>query len=80
MVKLRLILKIRRQASPRQLSALVTMSKTWACLLSLLVVAVAGSSTTPTVQLGNATVIGINDGRNNQFLGIPYAQPPYVYF
>ena len=33
----------------------------------------------PTVRLDNATVIGLSDGNNTQFLGIPFAQPPYVY-
>lgn len=32
----------------------------------------------PTVTLDNATVTGVVLGRTNQFLGIPFAQPPYV--
>ena len=38
------------------------------------------SSTTPspTVLLDLATVHGVSDGYTNSFLGIPYAQPPYV--
>ena len=32
----------------------------------------------PTVTLDNATVTGITNGLTNQFLGIPYAQPPCV--
>lgn len=32
----------------------------------------------PTVTLDSATVTGITSGSTNQFLGIPFAQPPYV--
>lgn len=32
----------------------------------------------PTVTLDSATVTGITSGYTNQFLGIPFAQPPYV--
>lgn len=32
----------------------------------------------PTVTLDNATVTGAASGSINSFLGIPYAQPPYV--
>ena len=32
----------------------------------------------PTVVLDNATVIGKANGSVVQFLGLPYAQPPYV--
>ena len=30
----------------------------------------------PTVQLDNATLIGVNYGRVSKFLGIPFAKPP----
>jgi hypothetical protein len=32
----------------------------------------------PTVTLDSATVTGVTLGSTNQFLGIPFAQPPYV--
>ncbi len=32
----------------------------------------------PSVILDKATVIGKANGTVNQFLGLPYAQPPYV--
>ena len=32
----------------------------------------------PTVELDNATVFGTTDGTVTQFLGIPFAQPPYA--
>jgi len=32
----------------------------------------------PTVILDNATFTGLNSGSVVQFLGIPFAQPPYV--
>lgn len=32
----------------------------------------------PTVTLDSATVTGVTSGSTNQFLGIPFAQPPYV--
>jgi hypothetical protein len=32
----------------------------------------------PTVQLDNGTFIGTASNGTNQFLGIPYAQPPSV--
>ncbi|KIJ18027.1 hypothetical protein PAXINDRAFT_9113 [Paxillus involutus ATCC 200175] len=34
------------------------------------------SSTSPTVTLDNATVTGVSSGSVNEFLGIPFAQPP----
>ena len=36
-------------------------------------------SAQPTVRLDNATVMGLNNGNNTQFLGIPFAQPPFVH-
>ncbi|TBU30166.1 alpha/beta-hydrolase [Dichomitus squalens] len=36
----------------------------------------ASESASPTVELDNATVVGVADGFTNSFLGIPYAQPP----
>ena len=39
--------------------------------------ALSGTSQ-PTVVLDNATVIGKPNGTVVQFLGLPYAQPPYV--
>ena len=33
----------------------------------------------PVVKLDDATVIGLSSGLNDQFLGIPFAQAPYVY-
>lgn len=42
--------------------------------------AVAGAAIKPaTVKLDGATVVGTSDGTVTQFLGIPFAQPPYVY-
>ena len=32
----------------------------------------------PIVRLDDATVVGVNVGPNNQFLGIPFAHSPYV--
>ena len=32
----------------------------------------------PTVTLDHATIIGKANGTVNQFLGLPFAQPPYV--
>lgn len=32
---------------------------------------------TVTVDLDNATVVGVTDGTANWFLGLPFAQPPY---
>lgn len=34
----------------------------------------------PTVQLDNATFIGLSSGQVSSFLGIPFAQPPCVPF
>lgn len=36
----------------------------------------AAASTLPTVTLDEGTVIGTSDGFLDQFLGIPFAQPP----
>ncbi len=38
----------------------------------------ADGSTAPTVQLDTATVVGTQSGSVDSFLGIPFAQPPYV--
>lgn len=32
----------------------------------------------PTVTLDSATMTGVTSGSTNQFLGIPFAQPPYA--
>lgn len=51
-------------------------------LLTLLLYAatVAGAAIkSPTVTLDGATVVGTSDGTVTQFLGIPFAQPPYVW-
>jgi acetylcholinesterase len=37
-----------------------------------------GERSSPTVTLNSATVTGISFGSVNQFLGIPFAQPPYA--
>jgi hypothetical protein len=34
----------------------------------------------PTVRLDNATFVGVSNGTVSKFLGIPFAQPPYVQF
>lgn len=34
------------------------------------------AAASPSVKLGQATVVGTGDGVVSQFLGIPYAQPP----
>ena len=55
-------------------------------LLSLLVAPTLGASISnntrghwlPTVNLDSATVLGTTDGTVTQFLGVPYAQPPYA--
>lgn len=52
-----------------------------AMLLTLLLYAavVAGAAThSATVKLDGATVIGTSNGSVTQFLGIPFAEPPYV--
>ena len=36
------------------------------------------ASAAPTVTLDNATVTGVASVFTNHFLGIPFAQPPYV--
>lgn len=41
-------------------------------------VTVGQARAVPTVTLDNATVRGVALGPTNQFLGIPFAQPPYV--
>ena len=33
----------------------------------------------PTVELDNGTFVGVRKGAINRFLGIPFAEPPYVY-
>ena len=33
----------------------------------------------PTVKLDEATVIGVTEGTSTSFLGIPFAQAPYVH-
>jgi len=38
------------------------------------------SSSPPTATLDNASVTGIHQGALSKFLGIPFAEPPYVYF
>ncbi|KIK74848.1 hypothetical protein PAXRUDRAFT_174497 [Paxillus rubicundulus Ve08.2h10] len=55
-----------------------------ATLLLLLVGSLVGASassygerSSPTVTLDSATVTGISSGSVNQFLGIPFAQPPF---
>ena len=47
-------------------------------ILLLLSALAFGSSKPPTVKLDDATVIGVNSGLNDQFLGIPFAQAPLV--
>lgn len=48
-------------------------------ILLLYAAVVAGAATNlPTVKLNGATVIGTSDGSVTQFLGIPFAEPPYV--
>lgn len=50
-------------------------------LLTLLLyaTAVAGATTNlATVKLDGATAVGTSDGTVTQFLGIPFAEPPYV--
>lgn len=34
----------------------------------------------PTVTLDGATFTGVTSGTNTKFLGIPFAQPPYVLY
>jgi hypothetical protein len=58
---------------------------THTALLLLLAGILAGASASaygerslPTVMLDSATVTGISSGSVKQFLGIPFAQPPYV--
>lgn len=38
--------------------------------------ALAAASTLPTVTLDEGTIVGTSDGFLDQFLGIPFAQPP----
>ena len=40
--------------------------------------AIKASAHSPTVHLDDAVFSGAVDGPTNKFLGIPYAQPPYV--
>ena len=52
-------------------------------LLSVFCRAVAGqvvvaARAAPTVTLNGATLTGVSSGSTNKFLGVPYAQPPYV--
>ncbi len=52
-------------------------------LSALLYLSLTGAVTTdgpiaPTVQLDAATVVGTRNGSVDSFLGIPFAQPPYV--
>jgi acetylcholinesterase len=37
-----------------------------------------GERSSPIVTLDSATVTGISSGSVNQFIGIPFAQPPYA--
>ena len=47
-------------------------------LLSAAALIVAATGKLATVKLDQATVIGTSDGVVTQFLGIPFAQAPYV--
>ena len=47
-------------------------------LLSTAVLLVSATGKLATVKLDQATVVGTSDGVVTQFLGIPFAEPPYV--
>ncbi|KAH0832385.1 Alpha/Beta hydrolase protein [Lanmaoa asiatica] len=54
-------------------------SPSFLVLLTILARAIASlvqARAAPTVTLDNATVTGVTSGSTNQFLGIPFAQPP----
>ena len=50
------------------------------CAFILTVAATNTSDARPAVVLDSGAFIGATDGVTTRFLGIPYAQPPYVFY
>lgn len=51
----------------------------WKLVPLVILASLVSGAKPPVVKLDDATVIGLSSGLNDQFLGIPFAQAPYVY-